>query len=82
MKKSIKLSKWATDNNVTYQTAWNMFKDGKLDGAKKLGSGAIVVETGVMSEEEDIIISILVNHFVQTYGVEETRKKFLEKLDR
>ena len=38
----IKLSKWAKENGVTYRTAWQHQKDGKLN-VERLASGAIMV---------------------------------------
>jgi putative resolvase len=42
--KFIKLSEWAKKHDYTYRGAFGLFQSGKLTGAKKLNSGAIVVE--------------------------------------
>lgn len=43
----IKLSQWAKDNGVTYATAYNMFKTGRLPvKATQLKTGTILVEPG------------------------------------
>ncbi len=48
----MKLSTWAKNNNIVYQTAWNLFKAGKLPvKAYKLPTGIIVVEDDKMSRE-------------------------------
>lgn len=39
----MKLSDYAKKNSISYQTAWNHFKDGKIDGAYQLSSGTVVV---------------------------------------
>jgi predicted site-specific integrase-resolvase len=39
----MKLTKWAKLNNVTYRTAWEHFRTGKIPGAYKLCTGTIVV---------------------------------------
>jgi len=39
----MKLSKWAKQTGVSYQTAWNIFKAGKLENAYKLPTGTIIV---------------------------------------
>lgn len=41
----MKLSDWAKTQGVTYRTAWNWYKEGRLPvPAKKLPSGTIIVE--------------------------------------
>ena len=41
----IKLSKWAKLNGVTYHTAWNLYRDGKLPvAARQLATGTILVD--------------------------------------
>lgn len=39
----MKLSKWAKMNDISYQTAWNMFKAGKIENAYQLSTGTILV---------------------------------------
>lgn len=39
----MKLSTYAKQLGVTYRTAWNMFKDGKIDGAYQLPTGTVIV---------------------------------------
>ncbi len=39
----MKLSAYAKELGISYRTAWNLFKAGKLAGAYKLGSGTIIV---------------------------------------
>ncbi|MBF0231082.1 MAG: hypothetical protein HQK63_16050 [Desulfamplus sp.] len=39
----MKLSNWARQNNITYRTAWEHFRTGKIPNAYKLESGTIIV---------------------------------------
>ena len=39
----MKLSKWAIKQGVHYQTAWQWFKDGRIDGAYQTSTGSIFV---------------------------------------
>lgn len=39
----IKLSQYAKMMGVTYRTAWNWFKAGKIEGAIQMHSGTILV---------------------------------------
>ena len=41
--KYIKLSKYASNNAITYRTAWNHYKKGLIEGAIKIPSGSILV---------------------------------------
>ena len=43
MKQYIKLSEYAKNRSITYRTAWNHFKDNKIDGAYKDSTGHILV---------------------------------------
>lgn len=52
MKNRIKLSKWAKNNDLSYQTAWNLIKAGKFPQKYiKLATGTILVEE---ETEEDL----------------------------
>jgi len=42
----MKLSKWAKEQGISYQTAWNMYKSGKLDNAYQLPTGTIIIKNG------------------------------------
>jgi len=39
----MKLSQYAKEKSVTYQTAWNHFKRGLIDGAYQLPTGTVIV---------------------------------------
>ena len=40
----MKLSNWAKKHDITYRTAWNMYKAGKISDAYELPSGAIMIK--------------------------------------
>lgn len=40
----MKLSKWAKEQGIGYQTAWNMYKAGQLTNAYQLPTGTIIVK--------------------------------------
>ena len=46
----IKLSRWAKNNDLSYATAYSLFKSGKLPGATQLESGTILVEEPARTE--------------------------------
>jgi putative resolvase len=50
----MKLSEYARLNNITYRTAWNYWKSGKLK-AKQLESGTIVIEDMVSTKPDYIV---------------------------
>ena len=39
----MKLSQWAKKQGITYRTAWEHFRTGKIPHAYKLGTGIIIV---------------------------------------
>lgn len=43
----MKLKDWAENIGITYQTAWNMFKAGKIPGAYQLPTGTIILPNNV-----------------------------------
>jgi len=50
---TMKLSEWAKRNGFAYQTAWNMFKAGRLPvKATQLATGTILVEEEEVSSEK------------------------------
>jgi len=40
----MKLSKWATKQGIHYQTAWQWYKDGRIEGAYQTDTGSIFVQ--------------------------------------
>jgi len=65
MKKTIKLSQWAKNNNYSYRGAFGAYQRGKIPGAFKLPSGSIVVEVddGVKPKVEHTVIYARVSSF-------------------
>ncbi len=53
----MKLSDWAKKQGITYRTAWNMFKAGKIKQAYRLPSGAIII-----SDEKEIKAEYIVTY--------------------
>lgn len=43
----MKLSNWAKTEGISYQTAWNMFKAGKLANAYQLPTGTIIIKEDI-----------------------------------
>lgn len=56
MKKRIKLSRWAKQHGICYQTAFNWFKAGKLENAIQLDTGSIFIEEDLKNIQERIVI--------------------------
>ncbi len=52
----MKLSEYAKKNNVTYRTAWNHFKNGKISNAQQLPSGTIVISEELSKKPEYTVI--------------------------
>jgi len=53
----MKLSKWAKKNSLTYRTAWEHFRTGKIPSAYKLSTGTIVVPDHVADEKQDYVVT-------------------------
>ena len=54
--KNIKLSEYAKDNSITYRTAWNRFKAGKIKNAFKDNLGNIRIKIEELKSETNIAI--------------------------
>jgi len=52
----MKLSEYAKKNSVTYRTAWNHFKQGKIGNARQLHSGTIVVDEKVIQKQDEYTV--------------------------
>jgi len=53
-----KLSQYAKENNITYRTAWNHFKNGLIEGAYQLPTGTVVIPDSVkLQNKNDYIIT-------------------------
>lgn len=51
----MKLSDWATKNDICYQTAWNMYKQGLIPNAIKTSTGSIRVVEPVPVKPEFVV---------------------------
>lgn len=56
MKNSIKLSEYAIKMGVHYQTSWEWFKSGKIEGAYKTPSGSVFVEIDEETKKPEKVI--------------------------
>ena len=52
----MKLSEYAKKNSVTYQTAWNHFKHGKIPNARQLPTGTVVIDENQQVYVNDYVI--------------------------
>ena len=52
----MKLSEYAKKNSITYQTAWNHFKSGKIPNARQLQTGTVVIDENQQAHVNDYVI--------------------------
>lgn len=53
----MKLSEWAREQGITYKTAWNWYRKGKLPvGAEQMPTGTIIVYPEAVSERTKVTI--------------------------
>lgn len=52
----LKLSEYAKKNSLTYQSAWNHFKQGKIPNARQLPSGTVVIDEVTDKSANDYIV--------------------------
>ncbi|MBW1759269.1 MAG: IS607 family transposase [Deltaproteobacteria bacterium] len=53
----MKLSGWAKKQGITYRTAWEHFRTGKIPGAYKLDSGTIIVPDKKSVQKQEFIVT-------------------------
>ena len=53
----MKLSDWAKKQGVTYRTAWEYFRTGKIPNAYKLVSGAIIVPDEQKIQKAECVVT-------------------------
>ena len=51
----MKLSQWAKKQGITYRTAWEYFRTGKLPAAYRLPGGAVIVPSDGKQKQEYIV---------------------------
>ncbi len=52
----MKLSQWSKQQGLSYQTAWNYFKAGKIDGAYQTHTGTIIIPNSVVDKGSKTVI--------------------------
>lgn len=52
----MKLSKWASQQGIHYQTAWQWFKDGRIPGAYQTSTGSIFVPDATPSKAGRVVV--------------------------
>lgn len=52
----LKLSEYARKNSITYQTAWNHFKSGKIPNARQLPTGTVVIDETQQAQVNDYVV--------------------------
>ena len=52
----MKLSDYAKKNSITYQTAWNHFKSGKIPNARQLATGTVVIDDNQHAHVDYVIV--------------------------
>jgi len=52
----LKLSEYAKKNSLSYQSAWNHFKQGLIPGARQLPSGTVVIDEVVTQQKPEYVI--------------------------
>ncbi len=52
----MKLSQWAKQQGVSYQTAWNLFSKGQIPGAYQLESGTIIVPEPHKEQKSEYVV--------------------------
>lgn len=53
----MKLSDWAKKQGISYRTAWEHFRTGKIPSAHKLNSGTIIVPDEKSSIKQELIVT-------------------------
>ena len=52
----LRLSEYAKKNSITYQTAWNHFKSGKIPNARQLATGTVVIDENLRTQVNDYVV--------------------------
>lgn len=78
MKQYIKLSEYAKNKSITYRTAWNHFKSGKLQNTIQDEFGNILVENSTKSNERVSIVYARVSNNNRKDSLN-NQQKFLEE---
>lgn len=56
----MKLSAWAKQQGIHYQTAWRWFQAGQIEGAYKTESGTILVPDAAVADTGRVAVHVIV----------------------
>ena len=73
----MKLSDFAKNKGVTYRTAWNWFKAGKLPNAEQMDNGTIIVNTNIKIKKD---IFVVLYARVSTYTKKDDLNRQMDRL--
>lgn len=74
----MKLSTWAKQHYYTYRTAWQHFKDGKIEGAYKTKTGTIVVPDPVVVIKPYTVVYVRVSSSENKSNLESQAKRMTD----
>lgn len=74
----MKLTDWAKKQGITYRTAWNKFKAGKLTTAYRLPGGTIIVPEEETPREEYVVVYTRVSSSENRPNLETQAKRVSE----
>lgn len=75
----MKLSDYARLKGVSYRTAWNWFKAGKIPNTEKMPSGTIIVNTNIIKPK---IEAVVLYGRVSTYTKKDDLNRQMERLNQ
>ncbi len=74
----MKLTEWAKKQGITYRTAWEHFRTGKIPGAYKLQSGAIIVPDERSEKQEFNVTYARVSSSENKKNLESQSKRLID----
>ena len=74
----MKLSDWAIKNDICYQTAWNMYKQGLIPNAIKTSTGSIRVVEPVAAKPEFVVTYARVSSSENKSNLESQSERLVE----
>jgi predicted site-specific integrase-resolvase len=74
----MKLTDWAKKQGVCYRSAWNYFHAGKIPGAYRLLSGAIIVPDDIPSKQEYVVTYARVSSSENKDNLESQSKRLID----
>ncbi|MDO9463723.1 MAG: IS607 family transposase [bacterium] len=73
----MKLSHWAKKQGITYRTAWEYFRTGKLPSAYKLPGGAIIIPESIGKKQDFIVTYARVSSSQNKDNLESQSKRLI-----